>query len=324
LNLELQTLNALKIVFMGTPDFAVASLAALVDAGCHVVGVITAPDREAGRGMKPRPSAVKEYALSKGLHIMQPTNLKSELFLEELRDLKADLQIVVAFRMLPEVVWNMPPKGTFNLHASLLPQYRGAAPINWAVINGEKETGVTTFFLQQQIDTGNIILQEKLSIGDNETAGELHDRLMALGAQLVVRTVELISSGEVKAIPQASIEAGALREAPKIFKDTCRIDWNLPTKKVFDHIRGLSPYPAAQAVLYKDGAELPIKVFSTRMEMDIHDDAKPGHIASDHRTYLHVRCADGWLSLLELQLAGKRRMPILEFLKGFDPTGMHA
>jgi len=307
---------------MGTPDFAVASLAALVDAGCHVVGVITAPDREAGRGMKPRPSAVKEYALSKGLHILQPTNLKSELFLEELRVLKADLQIVVAFRMLPEVVWNMPPKGTFNLHASLLPHYRGAAPINWAVINGEKETGVTTFFLQQQIDTGNIILQEKLSIGDNETAGELHDRLMALGAQLVVRTVELISNGAVKATPQASIEAGTLREAPKIFKDTCRIDWNRPAQDLFNHIRGLSPYPAAHTILYKDGAEFPLKVFKADRVTENDSLAEAGQIRTDRRSFLHVKCADGWLSLLELQLAGKRSMPIQEFLKGFDPTNM--
>lgn len=307
---------------MGTPDFAVASLAALCNAGCNVVGVITAPDREAGRGMKPRPSAVKEYALSKGLHILQPTNLKSELFLQELQQLNATLQIVVAFRMLPEVVWNMPPQGTFNLHASLLPHYRGAAPINWAIINGEKETGVTTFFLQQQIDTGNIILQEKLSIGASETAGQLHDRLMALGAQLVVRTVQLISSKNAKATPQASIATETLREAPKIFKDTCRIDWTKNAQDVFNLIRGLSPYPAAHTVLHKDGAVFPLKVFKAESTAEHSSPAEAGNLRTDCKSFLHVKCADGWLSLLELQLAGKRNLPIQEFLKGFDPTDM--
>ena len=316
-------MNKERIVFMGTPEFAVASLAALVSAGCTIVGVITAPDREAGRGMKPRPSAVKEYALTQGLHIMQPTNLKSEVFLEELRSLKATLQVVVAFRMLPEVVWNMPAKGTFNLHASLLPQYRGAAPINWAIINGERETGVTTFFLQQQIDTGNIILQEKLSIGENEDAGSLHDRLMALGARLVVETVNRIANNTVVAIPQRT-SGEPLRDAPKIFKETCTIDWNRPAHQVHNHIRGLSPYPAAQTVFFKNDKEFPVKVFRSALLGSDFTNAFVGSSQSDGKSFLLIRCSDSWISLLELQLAGKKRMPISEFLKGFDATEMQA
>jgi methionyl-tRNA formyltransferase len=316
-------MNKERIVFMGTPEFAVASLAALVNAGCTIVGVITAPDREAGRGMKPRPSAVKEYAMTQGLHIMQPTNLKSEVFIEELRSLKATLQVVVAFRMLPEVVWNMPAKGTFNLHASLLPQYRGAAPINWAIINGESETGVTTFFLQQQIDTGNIILQEKLSIGENEDAGSLHDRLMALGAQLVVETVNRIANNTVVAIPQRT-SGEPLCDAPKIFKEICTINWNMSVSEVHNHIRGLSPYPAAQTVFFKNDKEYPVKVFRTALVVSESNTARIGSSQTDGKSFLLIRCSDSWISLLELQLAGKKRMPISEFLKGFDATEIQA
>jgi len=302
---------------MGTPEFAVASLAALVSAGCNVVAVITAPDRPAGRGMKLQPSAVKEYAVSRNIPILQPTNLKSEDFLQELQSCQATLQVVVAFRMLPEVVWAMPPKGTFNLHASLLPQYRGAAPINHAIINGETETGVTTFFLQQQIDTGNIILQERTPIGPTETAGELHDRLMAIGARLVVETVQQIAAGTVTTTPQSA--TAALHEAPKIFKEHCRIDWNRSVSDVFNLVRGLSPYPSAFTMLMKDGEESGLKIFMAEIAAGA-DDAVPCEIRTDGRTYLHVGCADGWLSLLEVQLAGKRRMPISEFLKGFNPS----
>jgi len=316
-------MNKERIVFMGTPEFAVASLAALVNAGCTIVGVITAPDREAGRGMKPRPSAVKEYALTQGLHIMQPTNLKLEVFLDELRSLKATLQVVVAFRMLPKVVWKMPVHGTFNLHASLLPQYRGAAPINWAIINGEQETGVTTFFLQHQIDTGNIILQEKLSIGENEDAGSLHDRLMALGAQLVVETVNRIANKTVVAVPQRTANE-PLHDAPKIFKETCTIDWNRPAHQVHNHIRGLSPYPAAQTVFFKNDKEYPVKVFRTAIVVSESTTARIGSSQTDGKSFLLIRCSDSWISLLELQLAGKKRMPISEFLKGFDATEMQA
>ncbi|MBP9151318.1 MAG: methionyl-tRNA formyltransferase, partial [Flavobacteriales bacterium] len=252
-----------RIVFMGTPDFAVATLKALLDAGANVVGVITAPDKPAGRGMKLQPSAVKQFAVENDLNVLQPTNLKSEEFLSELSALKATLQVVVAFRMLPEVVWNMPEKGTFNLHASLLPQYRGAAPINWAVMNGETESGVTTFFLQHQIDTGNIIFQEKVAIGESETAGELHDKLMNVGAGLVVKTLEAIENGNAPSIPQNTI-VGELQEAPKIFKETCKIDWNKSANAVFNHVRGLSPYPTAFTTLVSSDEEIGLKVFRVR------------------------------------------------------------
>src|SRR5689334_5394065 len=241
----------LRIVFMGTPEFAVASLDALVRAGCTIVAVITAPDKPAGRGMKLQQSAVKKYAVDNGLTVLQPEKLKNELFLEQLRSLKADLQIVVAFRMLPEVVWNMPPMGTLNLHGSLLPQYRGAAPINWAIINGEKETGVTTFKLKQEIDTGNILLQEKIPIGEDETAGALHDRMKDIGANLVVKTVMGLADGSLHEKPQFAVEADALllKAAPKIFTETCRINWNLPVDDVYNLVRGLSPFPGAFTML---------------------------------------------------------------------------
>lgn len=318
-------MHPLRIVFIGTTEFAVASLAALCDTGFNVVGVITAPDREAGRGMHPRPSAVKEYAVSKGLHILQPTNLKAQSFLDELRSLNASLQVVVAFRMLPEAVWAMPSMGTFNLHASLLPDYRGAAPINWAVINGERHTGATTFFLQQEIDTGNIILQEKIAIGEEETAGELHDRLMVLGAALVVNTVRLIVQGDVKTTPQSQVVHADLHSAPKILKETCRINWSRPARSVNDHVRGLSPYPGAFAVLTKDGTEHTIKIFRTELVDDTQlEEPSIGTIKTDGKSFFMVRCADGWLSLLELQLSGRRKIPVSDLLKGFSPSGVMA
>lgn len=304
-----------RIIFMGTPAFAVASLAALVDSGCNVVAVITAPDRPSGRGMKLQPSAVKEYAESRSIPVLQPTNLKSQDFLQKLQSYQATLQVVVAFRMLPEVVWVMPPKGTFNLHASLLPQYRGAAPINHAIINGELDTGVTTFFLQHQIDTGNIILQQRTPIGPSETAGALHDRLMTIGACLVVETVQQIAQGTVTTRPQ--IVTPVLHEAPKIFKEHCRIDWNRSVSDVFNLVRGLSPYPSAFTMLVKDGEEVGLKVLRAELANEPND-ARPGAIKTDGQTQLYVGCADGWLSLLEVQLAGKRSMPIGEFLKGFN------
>jgi len=281
---------------MGTPLFAVASLAALLDAGCNVVAVITAPDRPAGRGMRLQPSEVKQFAAERNIRVLQPTNLKSPDFLEELLQLKATVQVVVAFRMLPEVVWAMPPKGTFNLHASLLPQYRGAAPINHAIINGETQTGVTTFFLQQQIDTGNVILQERTHIGADETAGELENRIQAFPQQ----------------------DTDKLREAPKIFKDTCRIDWNKESHTLFNLIRGLSPYPTAFTRIERNGEEFSLKVF--KAELTDGPDADAGSLRSDGKGFLHIRCSDGWLSLLDVQLSGKRRVAIADFLRGFDLT----
>ncbi len=303
---------------MGTPDFAVASLAALVDAGCNVVAVVTAPDRPAGRGMKLQPSAVKQYAAYKGITVLQPTNLKSEVFLEELRSFRATLQVVVAFRMLPEAVWAMPTKGTFNLHASLLPHYRGAAPINHAIINGERETGVTTFFLQHQIDTGNIILQEKTPIGSDETAGELHDRLMSIGARLVVETARQIADGTVKAIPQTDCDKR--KEAPKIFKEHCLIDWAAPAKRVHDLVRGMSPYPAAYTMVERNGEPHQLKIYRTVL-VDGHGDPA-GTISSDGRSYLEVSCGNGAVRLLEMQLPGKKRMGVNEFLNGQYPDSL--
>ena len=308
-----------RIVFMGTPEFAVASLKALLDAGAHVVGVITAPDRKSGRGMKLQPSAVKQFSVEKGLTVLQPTNLKSEEFLNELKALNATLQIVVAFRMLPEVVWNMPENGTFNLHASLLPQYRGAAPINWAVINGEKESGVSTFFLQHKIDTGDIILQEKVAIGEDETAGELHDKLMVVGSKLVVKTLETIESGNCPSTPQDTSKP--LKEAPKIFKDTCRIDWEQSAEDVFNLIRGLSPYPAAFTNLISDDSEAGLKIFRAK-KLALNNESNAGSIHVEDKE-LFIKCADGWLEIIELQMAGKKRMDAKAFLLGFNLDGFH-
>jgi len=303
------------VVFMGTPEFAVASLDKLVEAGCNIVGVITAPDKPAGRGMQLQQSAVKTYALEKGLNILQPEKLKNPEFIDQLRALNADLQVVVAFRMLPEIVWSMPPMGTINLHGSLLPQYRGAAPINWAIINGEKETGVTTFKLQQEIDTGNILLSEKIPIGDDETAGELHDRMKEIGAELLLKTVEGIAAGTLRDIPQSSDQSqAALKHAPKIFTETCHIDWNKTVDEVHNLIRGLSPHPTAFTKL--DGKKM--KIFKASR----HDDSRPssaltGTYQTDNKTYLQFACGDGHLSILELQLEGKKRMGVGEFLRGY-------
>lgn len=309
-----------RIVFMGTPDFAVATLKAMVNAGFNVVGVITAPDRPAGRGMKLQPSAVKLFAVDHGLTVLQPTNLKSEEFMSELRGLKATLQVVVAFRMLPEMVWSMPEKGTFNLHASLLPQYRGAAPINWAVINGETESGVTTFFLQHEIDTGNIIFQEKVSIGPSESAGQLHDKLKEVGAELVLKTLIAIEAGIAPSVPQNTV--GELKEAPKIFKETCQIDWNRTAAEVFNQIRGLSPHPTAFTTLIGGEIETGLKIFSAE-NSPIKGQAAPGTLSTDERG-LHIRCDDAWLHIIELQLAGKKRMSSRDFLLGYSVVGHRA
>jgi methionyl-tRNA formyltransferase len=303
----------LRIVFMGTPDFAVESLKRLVDSHYNIVGVITAPDKPAGRGQKLQPSAVKVFAETHGLNVLQPANLKDEAFIWELKQLSADLQIVVAFRMLPEMVWAMPRLGTFNLHGSLLPQYRGAAPINWAVINGDKETGVTTFFLQHEIDTGNIIEQRRIDIEPGDNAGSVHDKLMVVGAQLVVDTVAMIEHGTVTAKPQPM--DAELRKAPKIFKDDCRIDWSQNAKTIHNLVRGLSPYPAAWTEFVSaDGTRLLVKVFETRIADG--QTGKVGAIASDGKKQLTIACGNGALEILSLQAAGKKRMSVDEFLRG--------
>lgn len=307
---------------MGTPEFAVESLRCLVEGGYKVVGVVTMPDKPVGRGHKIQYSPVKQYALAQGLPLLQPEKLKDEAFLEALRAWKADLQIVVAFRMLPEVVWNMPRLGTFNLHASLLPQYRGAAPINWAVINGETETGVTTFFLKHEIDTGEVIRQVRVPIADTDNVGTVHDRLMALGGKLVVETVDDILNGTVRGIPQEEMKVeGGLRPAPKIFKDTCRIDWSHSVKSIYDFVRGLSPYPAAWTELVQpDGQKLQMKVFETGKMPGAADGCAPGTLRTDGKTYLRVAAADGWVDIRALQLPGKRRLAIDEWLRGFHLT----
>lgn len=300
---------------MGTPDFAVASLDALLKAGCHIVGVVTAPDKPAGRGMKLTESAVKKYAVEKGLHILQPEKLKNPLFVEELRSLQADLQIVVAFRMLPEIVWNMPPMGTVNLHGSLLPQYRGAAPIHWAVMNGETETGVTTFKLKHEIDTGDILLQKSFQIGEDETTGEVHDRMKLIGAQLLVETVKGLAAGNLQKVDQSAVSSGPLvhlHHAPKIFTETCRINWNNPVNRIHNLIRGLSPFPGALTVL--DGKIL--KIYRSKKEKASHS-YPPGKVLSDGRTFIRFTCADGYIHILDLQLEGKKRMLTEDFLRGY-------
>lgn len=310
----------LRIVYMGTPDFAVESLKCLVEGGYNVVGVITMPDKPIGRHQDTlQASPVKQYAVAHGLRVLQPVKLKDETFVEELRALKADLQIVVAFRMLPEVVWNMPRFGTFNLHASLLPQYRGAAPINWAVINGDTETGITTFFLKHEIDTGEIIQQVRIPIADTDNVEIVHDKLMVLGGKLVTETVDHILDGTVKSIPQESITTDEpLRPAPKIFKDTCRIAWNEKNlKQLYDFVRGLSPYPAAWTEMeQKDGKRLTLKIFETEKEFTAHE-LPIGDIVSDGKHYLKVAVRDGFLNLKEIQLSGKKRMNVADFLRGF-------
>ena len=314
----------LRIVYMGTPEFAVASLRALMEGGYNVVGVITMPDKPMGRhGSVLQSSPVKQYAESVGLPVLQPEKLKNEEFLQALRAWNADLQIVVAFRMLPEIVWNMPRLGTFNLHASLLPQYRGAAPINWSIIHGDTETGVTTFFLTHEIDTGKIIRQKRLPIADTDDVGKVHDALMAMGADLVLETVDLILENKVDAIPQEQFyrEEEDLRPAPKIFKDTCRIDWKQPMKRIYDFVRGLSPYPAAWTELVApDGKRLVLKIYQTEKRPAEH--AFPvGSVHSDGKSYVDIAVEGGYIRLLSLQLAGKKRMSVHDFLNGFKQIG---
>jgi len=297
---------------MGTPDFAVASLSALIENNYTVVGVITAPDRPAGRGQAIRQSAVKEYAVSKGLRVLQPTNLKGQAFLEELKQLQANLHIVVAFRMLPKVVWQMPQYGTFNLHASLLPDYRGAAPINWAVINGEEKTGVTTFFINEKIDTGAIIAQTECLISKEDTAGTLHDKLMIQGAELVIKTVQHIKKGEVKTIDQKHLDV--VKEAPKLSKANSEIKWNRPVKAINDQIRGLSPYPAAWTTLINNNESIYLKVYKAYYTEEEHS-LSPGKLYGDKKS-LRVAVIGGYIWLEEIQLPGKRKMEVKEVLNG--------
>lgn len=304
----------LRIVFMGTPEFAVSSLKKLVEGGQKVVGVITAPDKPAGRGRKLQESAVKKYAKQENLPVLQPTNLKDSDFLKTLEDLNADLQVVVAFRMLPKVVWQMPTYGTFNLHASLLPDYRGAAPINWAIINGETQTGVTTFFIDEKIDTGEIILQKATPIEPHETAGELHDRLAAMGAELVLETVEKIAGGKAKTKQQ--VVEGELKLAPKIFKETCQIDWQDSLEGIYNKIRGLSPYPGAWTTLYDHDEEWTMKIFKAVPEANPHDQPMGTIVFGSKEMKVAVR--DGYLRLEEIQLAGKRKMTVTDFLNGHE------
>lgn len=307
--------QAFRIVFMGTPDFAVRILDELIHQAFNVVGVVTAPDKPAGRGQQINESAVKKYAVSKGLNILQPTNLKDEVFIQDLHNLKADLFLVVAFRMLPEVVWAMPPKGTINLHASILPNYRGAAPINWAVINGESQTGVTTFFIEKEIDTGKVIERSYVSIGENESVGELHDRLMELGAEVSASTVQRIMDGTAVGIDQLALAEGELKSAPKIFKPTCEITWNQSVAIVHDFVRGLSPYPAAWTTLTnsKKNETKTFKIFKS---------IKTDFAVSDAKTLKETKegilfpCGDYYLLVSELQPEGKRRMNYREFLAG--------
>ncbi len=310
----------LRIVFMGTPDFAVASLHALVTGAYNIVGVITAPDKPAGRGKKIVESAVKKYAVENGLKILQPEKLKNPDFLKELEDLKADLQVVVAFRMLPEVVWSMPRFGTFNLHGSLLPQYRGAAPLNWAIINGEAKTGVTTFLLDEKIDTGKILFKREIEIGVNDTVGDIHNKLMKIGADLVVETVEAIAEGNIHPIPQTELtKEMEVKHAPKIFKDDCKIDWEKDVETIRNLIRGLSPYPTAWTTLVnlETGEEWQIKIFFA-MKTKTEISREPGNINSDGKTFLEVACGDGGLQITDLQIAGKKRMKTEDFLRGFQ------
>ena len=310
-----KSFSELRIIFMGTPEFAVASLDALLQAGCNIVAVVTAADKPAGRGMKLTESAVKKFAVEKGLNILQPEKLKSPDFIETLQTLKADLQIVVAFRMLPEIVWNMPPLGTINLHGSLLPQYRGAAPINWAVINGEKETGVTTFKLQHEIDTGNILLQKSFSIGDDDTAGDVHDKMKIIGADLLVETVKGFADGSLKGQPQSTVYHQPLTEikhAPKIFTETCKIDWNRSVDEIHNLIRGLSPFPAAFTFLH----DKMLKIYRSKKEYNTPSYAI-GEAVTDGKTFLKFTCSNGYIHVIELQLEGKKKMNVEDFLRGY-------
>lgn len=307
--------KSLRIVFLGTPDFAVSSLKKLVDANCNIVGVITAPDKPAGRGMALQQSAVKKYAVENNLNVLQPEKLKNPEFIEELKALKADVQIVVAFRMLPEIVWNMPPMGTINVHGSLLPQYRGAAPINWAVINGEKCTGVTTFKLKHEIDTGNILLQEKIDILEDMNAGELYDIMKETGANLLLKTIETIANKGIDSIekPQnESIDIDSLKHAPKLFSETCLINFNKSVDEVCNQIRGLAPYPTAFTFLQ----DKKLKIFAAGKEITEHNNAV-GSYSTDGKSYLKFTCTNGFVLLKDIQLEGKKRMSVEEFLRGW-------
>ncbi len=305
----------MRIVFMGTPDFAVASLEAINKSRHEVVGVVTNIDKKSGRGQKTTFSPVKKYALENNLHILQPEKFKNEEFLNDLKALNADLFVVVAFRMLPEVVWSMPPKGTINLHGSILPNYRGAAPLNWAIINGDKETGVSTFFIEKEIDTGKVIDIAKVPIGENTTAGELHDTLMEVGAETLLKTLDKIEKDNVEGIPQSELLTGTERPAPKIFKDTCQIDWSKSAQEIHNLIRGLSPYPASWTNFTFNGKNHTVKIFETRI---VDEDIPQGKIKTDNKKYLYVGTGDSQsISILSLQLPGKKRVDVASFLNGF-------
>lgn len=306
----------MKVVFMGTPEFAVATLEKIIEAKHDVVAVVTVPDKPAGRGQKLNESAVKLAAIKNNIPVLQPEKLKNEEFISVLQKLNADLFVVVAFRMLPEIVWNMPPKGTINLHGSLLPQYRGAAPINWAVINGEKETGVTTFFIQHEIDTGNILLHRKIKINENDSAGTIHDELMEVGAELMVETLEKIEKNEIEGQPQEKFIQSELKHAPKIFRETCHINWNNSTENIHNLIRGLSPYPAAFSNLNTSERVIEgYKIFETKKNQESVL-KEPGSILTDGKTFLKVFTSDGSLSILQIQQPGKKKMNIEDFLRG--------
>lgn len=302
----------MRIIFMGTPDFAVASLKALLDAGENVVAVITSPDKPAGRGQKLHQSAVKEFAVANNIPVLQPEKLKNPDFLADLKSFNADLQVVVAFRMLPEIVWNMPPLGTINVHASLLPQYRGAAPINHAIINGEKVTGVSTFLLQHEIDTGNLLLSTTVNIEETDNAGILHDKLMLAGAKTLIQTIERFKANTLTAQPQEEIITEELKHAPKIFKEDCKIDWNCSNESVYNKIRGLSPYPAAFTTIENKI----LKIYDVEKESNS-TQTPVGEYITDNKTYLKFASTDGLINLKSIQIEGKKRMTIEEFLRGF-------
>ena len=307
----------LRIIFMGTPEFAVASLKALLEAGNNIVAVVTAPDKPSGRSRQIQRSPVKQFAISHGIEVMQPASLRDPTFIQDLTYLKPDLNVLVAFRMLPKEVWSVPVHGTVNLHASLLPEYRGAAPINHAIMNGEKETGVTTFQIDRNIDTGNILLQEKVAIGDNETAGELHDRLMITGAELLVKTVDEIAAGKIKPTAQNMLTGlKVLKSAPKIYREDCRINWNQDVDNIFNFIRGLSPYPAAWTIFKSSDDILELKIFKAD-KVKFRHNIVPGTIETDGKSVLKIAAAEGYIDILSLQLAGKRQLSVEEFLRGF-------
>ena len=307
-------MNFPRIVFLGTPDFAVASLEALADFGYNIVAVVTAPDKPAGRGLKLSESAVKQFSVSRGLPVLQPLKLKDPAFLKELSDYRADLQVVVAFRMLPEMVWSMPKMGTINLHASLLPQYRGAAPINLVIMNGEHTTGLTTFKLQQEIDTGNILLSEKMPVGEEETAGELHDRMKMAGARLLVKTVEGLVNGSLQEKPQEKMESGILKTAPKLFTEDSEIHWTKPVSVIYNQIRGLSPFPGAFTRFQGKS----MKIFRAKKEAAIND-KEPGLMETDGKSWIRYSAPDGYIYIDEMQLEGKKRMKTTDFLRGYRP-----